>query len=49
MGFLIYNKIFDIDHREGLDTIFVYPSTDNSKNHKGGILNVKFSYNTFSK
>ena len=26
---------------------FFYPSTDNSKNHKGGISNVKYSYNTF--
>jgi hypothetical protein len=24
-----------------------YPSTDNSKNHKGGISNVKFEYNLF--
>jgi hypothetical protein len=34
---------------QGLVYDFFYPLTDNSKNHKGGISNVKFSYNTFSK
>jgi hypothetical protein len=28
---------------------FFYPSTTLKKKHKGGISNVKFSYNTFSK
>ena len=40
-----YSNLFKA---QGFVAIYFDPSTDNSKNHKGGISNVKFSYNTFS-
>jgi hypothetical protein len=45
---LVRRILWTTSRAQGRVTIFFYPSTT-LKNHKGGISNVKFSYNTFSK